>query len=190
MTPPQTQQRADVALVLGAAVAPGGRPSAALRRRALHAARLYAEGRVRRILASGGPPGADPTEAELIRRLCRDAGVPASAILTEPRAASTEENIRFSLPILREAGMTRVCLVTDRFHARRAAMLARAAGLSPTLSCPAPEGAGWPQLWRLRLREALALAVCCLRLWLRPRPGSGSGSGPGSGSGSGSGPAP
>lgn len=156
---------ARVALVLGAAVGSGGEPSAALRRRARQAARLYAEGRVSLILASGGPPGATPAEAELIRRLCIGDGVPDTAILVEPRAATTDENIRRALPILRARGIDRVVLVTDRFHARRAAMVARAAGLGVTLSCPPPEGTARWRLGRLWLREGLAILVYRYRIW-------------------------
>jgi len=146
------------ALVLGASVKPDGAPSAALSRRVAHAASLYREGRVGRIVLSGGPPGAVPAEAEVMARLCREAGVPDAAILTETRAASTAENIRLSLPILRRERIARVILVTDRFHAPRAAAVARDAGLAVTLSCPA---ARIPplRLLRLRLREALAMTL-------------------------------
>ncbi len=164
MTGDAGNEMADAALVLGAAAHADGRPSAALRRRALHAAGLYARGRVRLILASGGPPGATPTEAELVRRLCIGAGVPDAAILTEPNAATTAENIRLSLPVLREHGIARVCLVTDRFHAPRAAMVARAAGMSFTLSCPRPDGIGRLKLCRLWLREGLAIVVYRFRI--------------------------
>ncbi|WP_111731874.1 YdcF family protein [Roseovarius amoyensis] len=165
MTGNTVDDTADAALVLGAAAHADGRPSAALRRRALHAAHLYDQGRVRLILASGGPPGASPTEAELIRQLCIKAGVPDSAILVEPCAATTAENIRLSLPILRKHKITRVCLVTDRFHAPRAAMVARAAGLSFTLSCPHADGVGWLKLCRLWLREGVAIVVYRYRIW-------------------------
>lgn len=165
MTGRTGNETADAALVLGAAALAGGRPSAALRRRALHAARLYAQGRVRLILASGGPPDASPTEAELIRKLCIDAGVPDSAILVEPCATTTAENIRLGLPILREHGIMRVCLVTDRFHAPRAAMVARAAGMTFTLSCPRADGIGRLKLCRWWLREGVAILVYRYRIW-------------------------
>lgn len=165
MTGNMGKESADAALVLGAAALADGQPSAALRRRALHAARLFAQGRVRLILASGGPPGASPTEAELIRKLCIGAGVPDNAILVEPCAATTADNIRLSRPILHEHGITRICLVTDRFHAPRAAMVARAAGLSFTFSCPRAHGIGRLKLCRWWLREGVAITVYRYRIW-------------------------
>lgn len=161
-------QRPATALVLGARVLAGGQPSVALKRRALQAARLYRDGKVGRIVASGGPPGARPTEAEVIRSLCLTAGVPDGAILLESEAATTEENIRFSLPLVPPG--TRLWLVTDRYHAPRAALAARAHGLEPTLCCPAPTGTGRRRLARLWLRELPALAYYAWRFRRRPRP--------------------
>ncbi len=119
-----------VALVLGAAVWAGGRPSPTLERRALHAARLWQAGEVSLVLASGGLGRHGPSEAEVIARLCRDAGVPDAAICLEARSTSTEENLRFSLPLLRQMGAGEVVLVTDGFHAPRARLAARRLGLA------------------------------------------------------------
>ncbi|MEQ9259953.1 MAG: YdcF family protein [Roseovarius sp.] len=151
------------ALVLGASVRPGGQPSPALKRRALHAARLYRAGLVDRIIASGGPPGAAPSEAEVIRQLCLTAGVEEAHIHPEPLARNTEENIRFALPVLAERRLALACLVTDRFHARRAEMVARAYGLTVLADCPGPTGAGRWQLLRLHTREAAARTAFRLR---------------------------
>jgi len=151
------------ALVLGAAVLVGGQPSAALKRRALHAARLYRAGAVSTILATGGPPGAAPSEAEVIRSLCLTAGVRDADILVEDRAASTRENIAFALPILAAHRIEQVCIVTDRFHARRALMTARACGLVARVSCPDPTGTWCWRLARNYLREAAAIAAHALQ---------------------------
>ncbi|WP_397542374.1 YdcF family protein [Roseovarius salis] len=154
-----------VALVLGAAVRTGGQPSAALKRRALHAARLYRQGAVSVILASGGPPGAEPSEAEVIRCLCMTAGVADADILVEDRAATTRENIANALPILSAHALSPVWIVTDRYHARRALMTARACGLRARTSCPDPTGATPWRLARSHLREAVAIAVYKLCHW-------------------------
>ncbi|MEQ8898490.1 MAG: YdcF family protein [Roseovarius sp.] len=157
--------RPAAALVLGAKVLEDGRPSAALERRALHAAGLYRDGVVARIIASGGPSGARVTEAEAIRRLCLSAGVPEAAILLEAEAANTEENIRLARPVLDAAGIGAVWLVTDGFHARRAAFTARRQGLEVTMSCPALTGVPLWRRARMQVRERAALAVYAVRLW-------------------------
>ena len=153
------------ALVLGAAVRPGGQPSAALKRRALHGAWLYRSGQVDRIVASGGPPGAAPSEAEVIGALCRCAGVPDAHILLEPFARNTEENILLSLRLIEAEGCALHLLVTDRFHAPRAELIARSHGMfvpssSPTL---ASQGRLSLRMARLHAREAAARAVFRLR---------------------------
>lgn len=153
------------ALVLGAKVLPGGQPSAALKRRALQAARLYRQGRVAKVIASGGPPGAAPSEAEVIRTLCLTAGVADEDIITEDQAASTAENIRNALPLLARHGIGQVWVVTDRYHARRAAMTARAHGLDVQLSCPPAVGTGRTRLLRYYLREFPAMVFYALRHW-------------------------
>lgn len=157
--------RPAAALVLGAKVLRGGQPSAALKRRALHAARLYREAVVERIIASGGPPGGRPTEAEVIRSLCLTAGVPDEAILLENKAANTEENIRFARPILEAERIGAVWLVTDGFHARRASFTARMQGMEAEMSCPALTGVPLGRRVKTYLRETGALAVYAVRLW-------------------------
>ncbi|MCA0938448.1 YdcF family protein [Salipiger pacificus] len=123
-------QKTRVALVLGAAVWAGGRPSPTLERRALHAAGLWQAGEVAAILASGGVGRHGPSEAAVIARLCREAGVPEAALVLEERSTSTEENLRFCLPLLRAMGAGSVVIVTDGFHAPRARLAARRLGLA------------------------------------------------------------
>ena len=162
---PHDAPRPAAALVLGAKVLDGGRPSAALERRALHAAWLYREGVVTRIVASGGPPGVRVTEAEAIRRLCLSAGVPDAAILLETEATSTEENIRLARPLLAAEGIGSVWLVTDGFHARRAGFTARRQGVDAEISCPELTGVPlWRRvrMWRLGQPVEIAQAACWL----------------------------
>ncbi|RYH06867.1 YdcF family protein [Tropicimonas sp. IMCC6043] len=129
------------ALVLGAAVRPGGQPSRTLLRRARHAAHLHADGAVTHVIACGGIGRHPPSEAAVIGRICREAGVPDAAIRLEERSTSTAENIAFALPILRELGTTRVAIVTDGYHQPRARLTARRLGLDcADLPPPAPEG--------------------------------------------------
>ena len=64
-------------------------------------ARLWRGGFCRRILISGGPTwNNQDAEAFVLRRAVVAAGVPDDAILVEPCATNTGENVQFSLPIL------------------------------------------------------------------------------------------
>jgi uncharacterized SAM-binding protein YcdF (DUF218 family) len=144
-----------IAVVLGAAVWPGERPSPTLSRRALHAVTLYQRGEVDAILGCGGIGRCPPSEAEVIRRLCRAAGVPDSALITEELSTTTRENLLNAKPILDRLGAGAV-IVTDRYHAPRARLVARQIGLSATISCPDWRLVGPRQWLRHVPREALA----------------------------------
>lgn len=135
-------------VLLGAMLTPDGQPGPALLRRTDHAAALYALGRARVVLATGGPEGADLTEAEAMRRRLRDQGVPDGAILLEPRARDTYQNALFSIPILRAEGLGRAILVTDRYHLPRALMLFRLMGCPASASGPVSTAARRDRLAR------------------------------------------
>ncbi|EBA10449.1 YdcF family protein [Sagittula stellata] len=154
--------RIRVALVLGAKVLEGGAPSPALRRRAAHAAGLYRSGAVDALLATGGALWGGPSEAEVIARLCAEAGVPETALVLEEAARNTRENIALSLPLLARMEARRVVIVTDRAHAPRARLVARRHGLEAAVSCPVP--APW-SLGRARgvMREKVAYGWYWLR---------------------------
>lgn len=159
---PEQSQR--IALVLGAAVWPGGVPSPTLRRRAEHGAALFNTGKVAGVIACGGLGRNPPSEADIIVALCRAAGVPEANLWREDRSTSTIENMRFVLPILQEIGTRHVVIVTDRYHVPRALLTARRFGLD-AIADPAPPG-DTPYHKRLRqlVREGLALAWYVLKL--------------------------
>nr|WP_156698656.1 YdcF family protein [Streptomyces sp. Z38] len=66
-------------------------------------------------------------EAEHYRERAMELGVPADAILVEPRARNTGENIRFSRALLEERGavVSSVLLVSKPYEERRAYATAR-----------------------------------------------------------------
>ena len=150
---------ADVAIVLGAGVERGGRPSTSLRVRTQHAIDLYRAGRVKTLFLTGGLGRNAPTEAEAMRRLALAAGVPDSAIVLEETATSTQESIAAAARESRARGWETALVVTEPFHTLRARQMARDAGLDAYAS-PAP-GGSIQRIDRLRrfytAREAAAL---------------------------------
>jgi uncharacterized SAM-binding protein YcdF (DUF218 family) len=153
-----------VAVVLGAAVWAGGRPSPPLARRAAHAAALWRAGRVDAVLGCGGIGAHGPAEAAVIARLCRAEGVPAQALHVEDRSTTTRQNLTLALPILRAMGATQVVIVTDPWHAPRARLIARQLGLRAVSDSPPWRATGPRQLARHTLREGVALMAVLLRL--------------------------
>ncbi|MFI5527033.1 YdcF family protein [Kitasatospora sp. NPDC051853] len=92
-----------------------------------YAAELFSRGLFNTVVFSGGPnttaPGRFP-EGEAVR-FAEDAvalGVPESAVLREPRARNTGQNIAFSREVLKQAGvkMRSVMLISMPYMERRA----------------------------------------------------------------------
>ena len=128
---------ADVAIVLGGAlgqplpprVEPDlGEPGD----RILHAWRLWREGKVARVLVTGGNwpwQSSVAPEAALIADLLEELGVPSAAILVETRSRNTYENALESRAIWKEQGFRSGYLVTSAAHMPRALAVFRKAGL-------------------------------------------------------------
>lgn len=88
--------------------------------------RLFHAGVAPRIIASGGRlrvEGASQSEAQAMREILIDLGVPATAITVEEHAENTIENIKFVRGLI---GDEPVALVTSAYHMPRALRLARA----------------------------------------------------------------
>jgi uncharacterized SAM-binding protein YcdF (DUF218 family) len=124
----ESPRSADAAIVLGAAVQ-GDRPSPVFEERIRHGVTLYRQGRVRRLLFTGGSAGSgEAAEAAVARRFAMAMGIPAQAILTEQRSRTTLQNLMEARPVMQAAGLRSALLVSDPLHMKRA--LAMCAGLA------------------------------------------------------------
>jgi uncharacterized SAM-binding protein YcdF (DUF218 family) len=151
---------ADVIVVLGSRVYPGARPGPALTRRTRHGVALYQQGLAPVFVCSGGLGTDPPSEAEAACGLAQSLGVPASAVVLEGRAHSTEENALYTAALMRARGWRTALVVTDGFHLYRAGLLFARAGVPASLS-PAQVTAGpMPAVERYArgTRELAALA--------------------------------
>src|SRR5688572_6748665 len=150
---------ADVAIVLGAAVERGGRPSPSLRTRTQHAIELYRGGRVKTLFLTGGLGRNAPSEAEAMRRLALAGGVPDIALVLDETATSTQQSIAAAAREARARGWETALVVSEPFHMLRARQMARDAGLDAYAS-PAT-GSAIQRIERLRryytARESAAL---------------------------------
>jgi uncharacterized SAM-binding protein YcdF (DUF218 family) len=145
---------ADAIVVLGCRLPRDGRPGGAIERRVAAGVALLAAGAAPHLLLSGG--GAGPrSEAEVMRELALGLGAPEAALLLEPRSRNTIENALCSAALMRDLGLSSVIVVTDRYHALRARIVFRHAGLA-VLRVAAPP-ARLRRDWPMWLREGLAL---------------------------------
>jgi uncharacterized SAM-binding protein YcdF (DUF218 family) len=149
-----TKVKSDVILVLGGNVyggtscygpicqqkgfVPNRRLNPCLVARVDHAVALYKGHFALKILMSGGNDSEDnANEAENMKKIATEAGVPTSDILIEKKSTSTYENFLFSQKILTEAGLHSVIIVTDPYHNARSGLVASKLQYRYTLSAAA-----------------------------------------------------
>jgi uncharacterized SAM-binding protein YcdF (DUF218 family) len=158
-------QPADVIVVLGARVYPGGRLGPSLTRRTRHAVALFRAGLAKAIVCSGGVGQDPPSEAEAACGLAETLGVPASALVLESQARSTEENALYTAALMRAHGWRTALISTDSFHLYRADLLFTRAGVVAYPS-PAQITEGPMNPLERYLRECREL-VALLWYWLK-----------------------
>jgi uncharacterized SAM-binding protein YcdF (DUF218 family) len=149
---------ADAIVVLGAAQY-NGTPSPVLQDRLDHALDLYGAGLADTIVVTGGRREGDRfTEATTGYNYLREHGVPDAALMKEVDGTSTWESLAASARFLKDAGKTKVVLVSDGYHAYRVEQIAEDLGLDASVS---PSETRLLQAEELRqvLRETVAVSV-------------------------------
>lgn len=142
-------------IVLGGAIK-HGRPCRTLVRRLDTALGLWRQNPGLTIVVTGGPtPDGRTTEAREMARYLRKRGVPNTAIIQEPTARNTRENIERSHALLAKRNFAgQLCVVSSDYHLWRACRDARTIGVSLTpIAAPTPT-ASIPQQWS---REVLTI---------------------------------
>lgn len=117
------------------------------------------------VLLGGGPPGV-ASEAEVARAALWARGIAADAPLQlEAGSRDTLQNLRNARELLLRAELSRVTLLSSRYHLARCALFARQLGFDWEL-CAAETQLRWsPQtLWRIAGEAAY---VCCTDLGTR-----------------------
>ena len=142
-------ETAETAVLLGTSVHANSR--------ALGAAELYLSGKIRKIIPSGEPAWDFPegrfSEAEYMKLIAVESGVPEDDIIVENRATTTYENMTYSLRILENRPEllkdNKLILVTSGYHMYRSLLLAqkvfRGVRIIP---CPVWEPDVRPETWQ------------------------------------------
>jgi uncharacterized SAM-binding protein YcdF (DUF218 family) len=162
-------EKADLALVFGHM-----NPKVAASR-ARHAARLFKDGLVPRLLLSGGGQGTpgERSEASVMAEVARALGVPEDVLLLESSSRNTFENARYSKEVLRKKGLLEglftVLLVSCPWHMRRVCLVTRREFPPPLrlLSCPHAESCT-QETWELspECRQAVRVESQLLRRFI------------------------
>src|SRR5260370_14308182 len=129
-------QKVDAMVVFAGGVGESGKAGGGAQERLKQAVDLYKAGDAPYLVLSSGYVYSF-REAEVMRALAVDQGVPASAIVLEQRAANTYQNVTFVDAILREHHWKSILLVSSPYHMRRALLVWRK--VAPDLTVvPAP----------------------------------------------------
>lgn len=103
-------------------------PSLPTLARLAYGARLHRETRLPILVTGGAPDGAGESEAAVMARALRDDfGAPVRWL--EENSNNTAENAQRSVPLLKQAGVQRIVLVTDAMHMPRAHAMFRRLGI-------------------------------------------------------------
>ena len=95
-----------------------------------HAARIYRAGKAQRLLLSGGTTRTgDGSEAQAMRAVLRDLGVPDSALWLEDASTNTASNAQQTAQLLKAQNIQSILLVTSALHMPRAKAAFERAGL-------------------------------------------------------------
>ncbi|WP_263384712.1 YdcF family protein [Granulicella arctica] len=165
-----SQQRFDTLIVLGSPATPEGKPSPEQRERVLEGIREYRAGIAPTLIMTGGAAHNSFTEAHVMATFARSQGVPNAAIIEEPRAANTIQNIFYSAVIMHQHGWSSAEIISSPSHLPRASLIMQAFDREqPALQFKWHDRAArWPPEYDLAKRLAFysAEANYCLRLRL------------------------
>jgi uncharacterized SAM-binding protein YcdF (DUF218 family) len=115
--------RFDAIIVLGTPADADGNPTPEELSRVTEAVHEYMRGVAPRLILSGGAAHNRFIEARVMARVAEAQGIPASAILIEPRAMDTIQNACYSVRIMQEHGWHSAEVVSSGFHLPRAGLI-------------------------------------------------------------------
>jgi uncharacterized SAM-binding protein YcdF (DUF218 family) len=154
-------RRADFVIVLGSGLIGGGKVPPLLASRLNRGLAVYERAARRRgadpvLIVSGGKGGDEQvSEAQAMAEYLIGRGFPAGRLVLEDRSTNTDENIAFSQAIMEQIRPGGRCvIVTSGYHALRAAVIARQAGVRGQVA--SARTAGYYQMSAL-LREFVAM---------------------------------
>jgi uncharacterized SAM-binding protein YcdF (DUF218 family) len=159
----------DALIVLGTPAKLDGTPSLEQRERVLEGVREYKAGVASHIIMTGGAAHNQFVEAHVMDEFAQAQGVPADAIVEEPQAMNTIQNLYYSAQIMHQRGWSSAEIVSSPSHLPRAALIANTLNIDqPRLSIDwRTHAALWPPEYGVLHRALLYAAEACYCLRLR-----------------------
>lgn len=119
-------QKANSAVILGAAVWGGNRPSPVLKERINKGYEIYKKNLVTKLVLTGGGSPNELTEGEVSKNVLLKYGVAPENLILENQSGSTVEQIKFVRDSLySKQNWQKIILVSDNFHLYRATEICR-----------------------------------------------------------------
>lgn len=146
-------------VVLGAAVRPDGRASAALLRRIEGGRRLALSHPGALVFCSGGIGRYGPSEASIMAERLVEGGVAADRLILDEYSLDTLQTVVAAARVIAQRDLPGAIVCTDSYHTPRTRLIFTALGV-PSLDGSVKAGPGqmgWPAWWRMRLREVPAI---------------------------------
>jgi uncharacterized SAM-binding protein YcdF (DUF218 family) len=144
--------------IFGAAVRPGGEPSAALLRRIGYGWRAAQAHPDASLLLSGGVGRHGPSEASIMAEHLARGGVSPERLILDEASLDTLQSVVVASRLARARGAA-VLVVSDGYHIPRIRLMLSALGV-PSAAAPAPAGRFGPSLGHrlgMSLRECAAI---------------------------------
>ena len=159
----------DTLIVLGYPANPDGTPSPEQRERVLEGVREYKSGVAAHLIMTGTAAHNQYVEAQVMAQLAESQGVPPEAIIEEPQAQNTIQNLYYSAQIMHRQGWNSAEIVSSPSHLPRAALIANTLNIDqPTLSIDwRTHAARWPPEYSLARRFILYTGEARNCLYLR-----------------------
>lgn len=121
--------KADAAIVLGAGIW-GDEPSPVFKERINHGIWLYENGYVNQLIFTGGKADGNlHSDASIAKKYAMECGVAEEDIYIEEQSTITQENLYYAAQIINEKNMSKVIIVSDPLHMKRAMLMAEDYGL-------------------------------------------------------------
>ena len=148
---------ADVAVILGNEVYLNGEPSPQLKARLDRAIELFRQHLYPQMVVSGAIETNGTDESLAMRQYLINQGIPANAILLDPRGFDTMNTAEDTAALMNQHGWRRVMVISQYFHLPRCQLAFRKAGIEHVL-VSYPRFFSWRDLWAIT-RELVAYPV-------------------------------